>query len=286
MSLSLGSAGESAVPDRRGHGHTQDQGSWCLQENNLKLVRIHRPQHRIIREMRENTRLRKIQDFRFWKDFPKITFQGDHSKFEFLECCLKDADIPRAAPPAWDLAYSRNWEVRISSDRLGKSFFRLFGNQFKTRYVQIFIFSAIIEIKKIQLAALALSPYAAERRLTCRIKGKPQSVLFVLDSSANRNHWNFHFIRQVPFYTSLQTTGQKAGPHKTTNSWLDRVWLPCRSKAELVDSRGGREAIIGEDAKILGDSLRECSLRILLGVVGEGTSTWGPAFCPLAWNRV
>ena len=35
--------------------------------------------------------------------------------------------------------------------------------------------------------------------LPCRIKGKPQLVLLLLDSFANRNHWNFPFIRQVPF---------------------------------------------------------------------------------------
>ena len=48
---------------------------------------------------------RQIQDFWFWTDFQeikKIPFQGDHSKFEFLECCLKKADDPPgrgASPP-------------------------------------------------------------------------------------------------------------------------------------------------------------------------------------------
>ena len=56
--------------------------------------------------IRDNTRkcnnIWKIQDFWFWTYFQKIQnipFQGDHSKFEFLECCLKNADIPRRPPP-------------------------------------------------------------------------------------------------------------------------------------------------------------------------------------------
>ena len=35
----------------------------------------------------------------------QIPFQGDHSKFEFLECCLKNADDPPGggfAPPLGD----------------------------------------------------------------------------------------------------------------------------------------------------------------------------------------
>ena len=52
----------------------------------------------------------------------KISFQGDHSKFEFLECCLKKADDPPGGglrpPPRGSLAFSRNREIRNSSDRL------------------------------------------------------------------------------------------------------------------------------------------------------------------------
>ena len=83
---------------------------------------------------------RQIQDFWFWTDFQeikKIPFQGDHSKFEFLECCLKKADDPPGGglrPPPWGiLAFSRNREIRISSDRLGKRFFWFVGNLFKNR---------------------------------------------------------------------------------------------------------------------------------------------------------
>ena len=67
--------------------------------------------------------------FWFWTDFQKIekiSFQGDHSKFEFLECCLKNADDPAGGipPPPWGiLAFSRNREIRISSDRIGNGFF-------------------------------------------------------------------------------------------------------------------------------------------------------------------
>ena len=61
------------------------------------------------------------------KKTKQIPFQGDHSKFEFLECCLKNADDPPGgggfAPPWEILAFSRNREIRISSDRLGKGFF-------------------------------------------------------------------------------------------------------------------------------------------------------------------
>ena len=48
---------------------------------------------------------------------------------------------------------------------------------------------------------------------TSRKKGKSQLVLFVLDSFANRNYWNFPFFRQVPSYSRIQTKGQKAGSH-------------------------------------------------------------------------
>ena len=61
------------------------------------------------------------------KKSQKIPFQGHHSKFEFLECCLKYADDPPgggASPPPWGiLAFSRNREIRILSDGLGKVFF-------------------------------------------------------------------------------------------------------------------------------------------------------------------
>ena len=44
-----------------------------------------------------------------------------------LECCLKNADDPPgggASPPLWGiLAFSRNREIRIASDGLGKGFF-------------------------------------------------------------------------------------------------------------------------------------------------------------------
>ena len=45
------------------------------------------------------------------------------------------------APPPWGiLAFSRNREIRISSDRLGKGFFVFFGNVFKTRNL---VFSSV-----------------------------------------------------------------------------------------------------------------------------------------------
>ena len=49
-------------------------------------------------------------------------------------------------------------------------------------------------------------------RSTSRKKGNFKLVLFVLDSFANRNHWNFPFLRQVPSHSRIQTKGQKAGP--------------------------------------------------------------------------
>ena len=51
-----------------------------------------------------------------------------------------------------------------------------------------------------------------------RKKGKSQLVLFVLDSFANKNTWNFPFLRPVHFYTSLWTKGQKARAQIGTSS--------------------------------------------------------------------
>ena len=51
------------------------------------------------------------------------------------------------------------------------------------------------------------------RPKNCCKKGNPILVLFVFDSFANRNHWNFPFLRQVHFYSLIQTKGQKARPH-------------------------------------------------------------------------
>ena len=56
-------------------------------------------------------------------------------------------------------------------------------------------------------------PPRGNKVFTCRKKGKSQLVLFVLDSFANRNTWNFPFFRQVPSYSRIQTKGQKAAPH-------------------------------------------------------------------------
>ena len=65
------------------------------------------------------------------KNIQKIPFQGHHSKFEFLECCLKNGDDPQGGrglrPPPWGiLAFSRNREIKISSDGLGKCFLLIF----------------------------------------------------------------------------------------------------------------------------------------------------------------
>ena len=70
----------------------------------------------------------KISGLTNFQKIKTIPFQGDHSKFEFLECCLKKADDPPGGgglrPPPWGiLAFSRNREIRSSSDRLGKGFF-------------------------------------------------------------------------------------------------------------------------------------------------------------------
>ena len=46
---------------------------------------------------------------------------------------LKECRYPQGGGGPGDLAYSRNREIRISSDRLGKDFFVFFRNVFKTR---------------------------------------------------------------------------------------------------------------------------------------------------------
>ena len=99
-----------------------------------------RPTKQHFRIIRDNARKvektrKQIQDFWFWTDFQKIQkipFQGDHSKFEFLECCLKNADIPRGAPP-WGsciLSQPRNSNFEWSSwKRIFWIFWKCFQNQ-------------------------------------------------------------------------------------------------------------------------------------------------------------
>ena len=50
--------------------------------------------------MPKNTKNPRLQVLKILpKKMENIPFQADHSKSESLECCLKNADIPRAAPP-------------------------------------------------------------------------------------------------------------------------------------------------------------------------------------------
>ena len=74
---------------------------------------------------------------RFPKDPKKIPFQGHHSKFEFLECCLKNADDPPGggfAPPLGGSLHSlaaERFELRAMA--LERDVFDFFGNISKTR---------------------------------------------------------------------------------------------------------------------------------------------------------
>ena len=74
---------------------------------------------------------------------------------------------------------------------------------------------------------------------TGRKKGKPQLVLFSLDSFANRINWNFPLFRPVASHTRLWTQGQKAGPHlgpSLLSFGLDtgvEVYLPQKRKIPI-----------------------------------------------------
>ena len=108
--------------------------------------------------------IRKIQDFWFEQisKTPKNPFPRRSLEVRISRVLLKNADIPRAPLPPGDLAYSRNREIRIPSDRLESGFFIFFGNPFKTRSLGIFAFLTMIEIMKNQLPALLLSAYVTE----------------------------------------------------------------------------------------------------------------------------
>ena len=77
------------------------------------------------------------QDFWFWTHFQKIKkipVQGDHSKFEFLECCLKNA----GDPPGGSLhsLATKKFEFRVIA--LERHFLCFLGNRFKTRNIVCF----------------------------------------------------------------------------------------------------------------------------------------------------
>ena len=75
-------------------------------------------------------------------------------------------------------------------------------------------------------------------------------VLFVLDSFANRNTWNFPFFRQVPFYSRIQTKGQKAGPHFSTPKRLTAGFSDANSAGfyDMILYWGKRD--LGQGKKI------------------------------------
>ena len=124
------------------------------------------------------------------KKNPKIPFESDHSKFEFLECCLKNADIPRATPPG-DLAYSRNREIRISTDRLRKGFFWIFRKSVQKQQSSIFRIFNLDKSHEIELLALLLSPYGPET-MPILYMSKTTSKLWYRDLCTTKSDPSFH----------------------------------------------------------------------------------------------
>ena len=87
-------------------------------------------------KIQKNTKISNFgTDF---QQIPKLPFQGDHSKFEFLECCLKNADIPRGGGGLGILhtLATEKFEFRVIA--LERDFFEIFWNLVKTSNLWIF----------------------------------------------------------------------------------------------------------------------------------------------------
>ena len=102
-----------------------------------------------------------------WK-IGKKKIQGHHSKFEFLECCSKNADIPRASPP-WGsciLSQPRNsnfdwWPCKGISLIFWKS-------KIKARIFGFFVFWPWSKLWKSNSKRFYWTPMALEPCPSCR----------------------------------------------------------------------------------------------------------------------
>ena len=83
--------------------------------------------------MVENTKNARFMVLKRSPTNPKIPFQGDHSKFAFIGC-ESIRNIPRRCPP-WGYPHSLSSTrgIRISSDRLGKGLFLIYGKSFQNQ---------------------------------------------------------------------------------------------------------------------------------------------------------